>query len=260
MEIKGIPFDAPLFEADPQRGTEYWNCESIAAFFTLKGSVTALLPQGLVPAADPPLAGVVFAKYGGSTVGPYLEEYSIIQVRTESGDEGVYVPYIYVTSDVAMAGGREALGYPKKLAGIELTRWSDIVQGTLERPLGNRLITLLIRPDDRLDPALEAVFGQSPINVYTVRHAPGVDGRGELTQVIRSVVETYPHKDARGKEIVFTGLTSLIYNSPSLIDPVHNLEVGQMIAGVYREFDAVLKFGSVLKEKFVPALEAASVR
>lgn len=259
MESKGIPLDAPLFEGDPGRGTEYWNCESIAAFFTLKSPVSALLPEGLTPAGDPPLGAVMFARYGGSVVGPYLEQLSLIQVQTEAGELGVYVPYIYVTTDVAMAGGREALGYPKKIAGIDITRWSDIVQGTLERPLGNRLITLTMRPNDRLDPGLEELLGQSPMSMFTVRHVPGLDGRGGLTQLIKSTVEIYTHKDARGKEIVFAGPASLTYNTPNVIDPVHNLEVGQVIAGVYREFDAVLRPAAVLRESFVPSFTKVAV-
>jgi hypothetical protein len=59
MHIKGIPFDAPLYEVDNERGVEYWNCEGITVLFTVKGPVTALLPEGLAPAADPPVGGVI---------------------------------------------------------------------------------------------------------------------------------------------------------------------------------------------------------
>src|SRR5512135_3279421 len=116
MHIKGVPFDAPLYEVDRERGWEYWNCEGITVLFTVKGPVTALLPEGLTPAADPPVGGVIFNRYGNCTAGPYLEEISILLVRTEGGKTGSYVPYIYVTTDVALAAGREAMGYPKKLA------------------------------------------------------------------------------------------------------------------------------------------------
>ncbi|WP_271591200.1 acetoacetate decarboxylase family protein [Bradyrhizobium sp. CCBAU 65884] len=67
------------------------------------------------------LVGV--ASYPSSTVGPYLECYSGIQVRDPGGETGFYIPYIYVTTnDAALASGREVLGAPKKLAHITLIR------------------------------------------------------------------------------------------------------------------------------------------
>ena len=252
MHIKGIPFDAPLYEVDNERGVEYWNCEGITVLFTVKGLVTALLPEGLAPAADPPVGGVIFNRYGTSVVGPYLEEISILQVRTEGGKTGFYVPYIYVTTDVALAAGREHLGFPKKLADISLTRWSDMVQGTLERPPGKRLITVTMKPFDRLDPATREALVEDEVSIFTLRHVPGLDGHGELTQLFESSFETRSRKDARGNDIVFTGPVSVTYDSPSVIDPVHNLQIGEIIAGVYREYDAVLRVRDILRESYIP--------
>lgn len=42
------------------------------------------------------------------------------------------------------------------------------------------------------------------------------------------------------------------YDSPSVIDPVHNLQIGEVIAGIYREFDAVLKPRDILRESYIP--------
>ncbi len=252
MHAKGIPFDAPLFEVDTDRGQEYWNCEGTTVLFTVRGPVAALLPEGLALADDPPIGAVSFYRYGGSIFGPYLEVTSILRVRTESGLTGLYVPYIYVTTDVAMASGREGMGAPKKLAAIELTRWSDIVQGTLERPPGKRLITVTMKPFDRLDPALKEAFVSDERIVFTLRHVPGLDGHGGLTQLIATSMQTRSHKDARGNDIVFTGPVSLTYDSPSVIDPVHNLQVGEIIAGVYREYDGVLTRFEILRESYIP--------
>lgn len=252
MHVRGIPFDAPLFEADSDRGVEYWNCEGITVLFTVKGPVRTLLPEGLVPAGDPPVGGVIFNRYGASTAGPYLEQISMIQVRTRHGETGIYIPYIYVTTDVALAGGREAFGFPKKLAAIELTRWSDIVQGTLERPPGKRLLTVTMKPFERMDRATRAMLVNDEVHTFTMRHLPGVDGHGGVTQLVSSSWHTLSHKDARGNEIVLTGPVSVTYDSPSVIDPVHKLEVGEIIAGVYREFDGVLKLREILSESHIP--------
>jgi acetoacetate decarboxylase len=65
------------------------------------------------------------------------------------GEVGFYIPYIYVTNDAALAIGREWIGAPKKLAKIQLKKEYDVVQGTLERPSGKRLVTLTVKPNSR---------------------------------------------------------------------------------------------------------------
>ena len=147
-EIKGIPFDAPLYQRDQEHGSAFLNCQAVYAAFTITGDIKRLLPKGLVPAADPPMGIVSICRYGFSNVGPYLEHYSGIQVRDPTGETGYYIPYIYVTTnDGALASGREVFGAPKKLAHIEIIREDGLIQGTLERPSGKRLLTLTAQPN-----------------------------------------------------------------------------------------------------------------
>jgi acetoacetate decarboxylase len=97
---------------------------------------------------------VTIVRYGLAGVGPYLEPYSAIHVRDPAGEMGFYIPYIYVTNDVAEAAGREVFGAPKKLVTIELKREYELIQGTLERPTGKRLLTLTAQPASPMDPAI----------------------------------------------------------------------------------------------------------
>jgi len=130
-------------------------------------------------------------------------------VRTEGGKTGLYVPYIYVTTDVALAAGREYMGFPKKLADISLTRWSDMVQGTLGRPPGKRLIIVTMKPFDRFDPATREALVKGQVSIFNARHVPGLDSRGGLTQLFESSFEMGLRKDARANDIVFTGPVSV---------------------------------------------------
>jgi hypothetical protein len=66
-------------------GAEYVGCEAIQAVFTVAGDVRPLLPEGLIPAGDPPIGTLAVIRYGFSTVGSYLEELSMIQVRIRAG-------------------------------------------------------------------------------------------------------------------------------------------------------------------------------
>ncbi|WP_338060723.1 MULTISPECIES: acetoacetate decarboxylase family protein [Bradyrhizobium] len=58
------------------------------------------------------------ASYPSSTVGPYLECSSGIQVRDPGGEAGFLILTYVTTNDAALASGREVLGAPKKLAYI----------------------------------------------------------------------------------------------------------------------------------------------
>ena len=241
-ESKGIPFDAPLYRLDDERGSVLIDGQSVTAVFTIASDIKRLLPKGLVPAADPPIGVVVIAHYGLSNFGPYLEQYSGIQVRDPSGETGYYIPYIYVTNDVAMAAGREHLGAPKKLAHIELVRDGDLIQGTLERPAGKRLLTLTAQPNTRISTAMRQML-PTRTNAYAVRHLPpiGEAGEGGVTQLVKWRSERTFRRDEKGEEVIFSGLVSLTYDFPSVIDPVHNLTIGQIVLGVYEEFDTKLQ-------------------
>ncbi|WP_271500795.1 acetoacetate decarboxylase family protein [Bradyrhizobium sp. CCBAU 11357] len=61
------------------------------------------MPNGLVPSANPAIAIVGVASYPSSTVGSYLECYSGIQVSNSGGQIGFYIPYMYVTTNGAIA-------------------------------------------------------------------------------------------------------------------------------------------------------------
>lgn len=248
MEIKGIPFDAPLYDIDPERGAEYHGCEGLAATFFTTADIASLLPEGLRPTSDPPTAAVWIAYYPFSTVGAYYEQLSAIQVEDDQGEMGYFVPYIYVTNDAALAAGREILGAPKKLAHIHLTKEFDLVQGSLERPSGKRLLTLTVRPTARLGPELLTAILPKPTPMYSVRHLPPIGGKGGTTQLVRWWADVDVQKDSRGDPVAFAGPLALTYDSPSPIDPVHRLGVSELITAMYFQFDMKLGATTVVRE------------
>jgi acetoacetate decarboxylase len=108
-------------------------------------SITYLTPEAAAAAALPsefslpptPVEGLavamlMFAKYRGGTLEPYNEV--VLQIPClYKGQPYLYVPSIYVTTDQAMASGRELSGFPKKLATIELDSLGVQFSGSLER-------------------------------------------------------------------------------------------------------------------------------
>lgn len=247
-EIRGIPFDAPLYHGDEEHDSAFLNCQAVQAIFTIASDVGRLLPKQLIPAANPPIGVVGIASYGSSIVGPYLEQYSGIEVRDPGGQTGFYIPYIYVTAnDAALASGREGLGAPKKFAHIALTREGGLVQGTLERPAGKRLLTITAQPDSRLRTAARQMCS-AHTNFYSIRHLPPItqSGKGAATQLVKWCTDRTFRRDESGEEVLFTGPISLTYDSPSVIDPVHNVAVREIMLGTYEEYDSRLQVVDLL--------------
>jgi acetoacetate decarboxylase len=258
MVLKGrsssvsIPFDAPLYDYNPERGIEYRNCDALAAVFMIDGSIDDILPEGLEPFSDPPQGAIWISRYSYSTVGTYNEHISIIIVKDMHGDIGYYIPYIYVTNDAAMAAGRELAGAPKKLADIKLESEYDLVQATLERPSGKRLITFTFKPVERAGGPVVDAYLPYPTPLLSIRHVPWVRNPGggptHLTQLISWYAEVDFHTDPKGERAVWTGPASITYDSPSDLDPVHKLKIGEILAGLYFQFDMKLNIKEVQKD------------
>ncbi len=173
-EGTSIPLDAGLYGASMQVlakdvVTEYINCEAVMAFFTTSEEVDALLPEGLDLYSNPPNAAVFIANYPYSTLGPYYEMFSLIQVEF-NGSMGYYIPYIYVTNDSALAAGREVVGAPKKLANIGIVKENDTILGYLERPKGKRLLSLSVKPEQRISDELIESLMPRRLELYSLAY------------------------------------------------------------------------------------------
>lgn len=248
-KAESIPFDAPLYDFNRERGIEYRNCEAILAVFSADEDVVNLLPEGLELYTDPPQGAVWLARYCNSTLGSYDEVISCIIAKDINGKMGYYIPYIYVTNDAALAAGREWAGAPKKLADITLEKKLDLIQATLERPSGKRLMTVTFKPVERAVGDLVDVYLPYPTPLLSVRHIPWVKEKSDgLTQLISWHAELDFHKDPKGERMIWTGPASITYDSPSMLDPVHKIKIEEILAALYVQFDMKLNVDEVQKE------------
>jgi len=244
----GIPFDAPLYTATDEGTIEYRNCEALLGLFESTQELEELLPPGLEFTATPPQAAYWLAWYSFSTVGSYYEYISMLMVRDADGDLGYYIPYIYVTNEAALAGGRELFGAPKKLANIRLEKEFEFIHGTVERPTGKRLVTITFQPQSRMPDEVVSIALPPKMYLYSVRHLPPLKGEGGHTQLIKWYSSVNLHTAPGGLPTAWTGKTSLTYDSPSLSDPIHNLKLGTMMLSGYIQFDMILGGEKILKE------------
>lgn len=127
-----------------QKKFEFYDAEMLIVMWETKPEIVRrLLPPPLEP-AEKPIATAFLAHYPKTDFGPPYYEGALFLRATFGGMEGGYCLAMPVTGDLAMAGGREYFGYPKKLANISFKRSGDIVEGYLERH-GVRFFNLRVR-------------------------------------------------------------------------------------------------------------------
>jgi len=137
--------------------TEYINCETVMAFFTTSEEV--------------------------DTLGPYNEMFSLIQVEF-NGSLSYYIPYIYVTNDVALTAGREVVRAPKKLVHIGIIKENNIVLGYLERPKGKRLPSVTVKPEQRVSEEFLDPLMPRRLELYSLRVLPPIEGGDGIAQLV----------------------------------------------------------------------------
>ena len=112
---------------------EFYDAEMLLVMWETKAEIVRrLLPPPLKPAARP-LATAFVAHYPKTNFSPPYHEGALFLRAEFGGIEGNYCLAMPLTGDMAMAGGRERFGYPKKLAKVLFKRSGDRVRGSVER-------------------------------------------------------------------------------------------------------------------------------
>lgn len=210
-----MPAHAPLFPAPPY---EYQDATLLVfEYLTDPASAARMLPAQaeLIEPPDAPgkaVAGVVFARYPSSTLGPYLEVVQFL-FCLYLGKPVQFATHLYVTTDVAMAAGREMGGYPKKIAGIGIQ--GDAGPGfsaTLERPTGTTLVSASLTDLKDPEPVPEA---ESLLHYLTLRiiPSPTLAAPPSLSQLILSDWQILDGRKQAG-----TGVLTI--TGQSVLDPL----------------------------------------
>jgi acetoacetate decarboxylase len=225
-----MPVHASLFPALP---VYFRNARFVLFQYTTDGEHAAELLPAALELTEPATAVLALIEYPWTTIGPYREAIQFL-VCTFQGRAVQYVPHILVTSDVAMAGGREAYGYPKKIAHIEFVRENEILGGYVERPRGFRICSGVIRPERPLDPSDWPLLPNVCLRVIPASAGPQ---SAELIEV---------GSDVRIKEL-WAGSGSCHFAGISELDPWHRIPVRQTVSCLYLVADFELKEGRVLE-------------
>ncbi len=131
-----------------------------------------------------------------------------------------FAAFLYVTTDAAMAAGREMGGYPKKIARIEFLP-GPALTAVMERPAGLRICTGTMRPEQLQMPAPspQKTAGPPPplvLNYLTLRLIPSP----QLDQP-PSLVELLETQWSVNCSEVWIGPGSCQLTGASELDPLH---------------------------------------
>lgn len=229
-----MPVDSPLYQSPP---FYYRDARSLTIIYeTDEEAALDLLPEGL----DLPLAAtarLMVVHYSFSTFGPYDEAILGLECLWQ-GEPRFYIAYILLSTVPPLVGGREVWGFPKKLGHIRLRQQEELLQGTVERPRGTRLLTATMR--------LERPVEQPPLPgggsiALRVIPSPEAGAPPSLAQLIE-----IPAAEWQTREM-WVGPGTLSFDSPSELDPWHRLPALRIKGALYSRFDFTLPHGRVIK-------------
>lgn len=230
-----MPVHAPLYQPPPHY---YRGARAIFVRYETDYEMALdLLPDAL-QLPKPATAIVMVIDYPFSTFGAYSEAIQGLECLWE-GTPRTFVVHILVTSEAALAGGREIWGDPKKLAHIELRSQNELLVGTVERPHGTRLCTVMVRPQRLLEPPVRA---HPTVNSIALRVIPNPESEAEPS--IAELVEVPDEPDVHE---LWDGTGSLSFDTTSSFDPWSALPVRRIKRGYYRSYDLRSPAGKILK-------------
>lgn len=225
---------------------EFYDAEMLIAMWETKPEIVErLLPPPLQPTGRP-LATAFVAHYPKTNFGPSYYEGALFLRADFDGVEGNYCLAMPVTGDIAMAGGREEFGYPKKLANIEFNRSGDYCEGWCERH-GVRFFEVRAKlsgksnAEDFQDLLIGEASTEGTVS-YNFKHFFAPDGSGfdYNPRLIRERVILRPNAAELGEaEVVL---------SPSDHDPWYEVEIVRMLGAVYTVGHNTMLRGSVVAE------------
>lgn len=161
-----------------------------------------------------------------------------ILIPAKFGDlVGGYMAYEFLTTDDAMAAGREPWGYPKKIAAVKLVSRAGKVTGTVIRN-GKKLVDVTCElSNKKLDiPSTPS----NPTLLYQV--IPKPDGPGAL---IRRVLSRPVDPFDKGQGTQEFGRARVIFGV-SKDDPIHEIKPTKVLGAVWSTGNYKSKWARVL--------------
>ena len=196
--------------------------------------IRSVLPEPMEPWGNNVIAWVSWTPLG--TQGACGEACIYVQAKFKNY-VGTYEPYLYVTTEIPLAAGREIWGFCKKLANINVRLDKEIARGEVER-VGTKILTVQTTIDE---PANYDDLPWGDAGVFSLKNIPAAEeGEPPLRQLVLTAgtVNALPGH-------FFKGRGSIAFEH-SDIDPLDILRPERVIAGYYGIIEMNLPLGKIV--------------
>lgn len=162
-----LPAISPLYTKPPFEYRDGWS--QFIVFQSDPEVVARYVPAPLEPDPDGTLT-LMISRFFTSSFGAYNEA-TLAAMATFEGRPVNYALFLALDSDIAMGGGREIWGWPKKLGRVELSVRDGVVTSSVERG-GIELIRAAVEIGPLLPPEALADACMDFVNLKVI---PSVD-------------------------------------------------------------------------------------
>lgn len=234
---------------------EFTGAEMLAAVFRTDSAVLGkILPRPLRPPANP-LALAFVAHYPQTNFGTVYNEAALFVQAKYRGRLGMYCLSMPVDDDMAMAGGREVFGYPKKMAeSISLETVGSKAIGSAVRK-GVEILRIEAEPKTTEGVEKLAMTGAPDPNgarsfevtAYMFKYftAPSMRGFDYLPRLVAEPIVLRPRPD-----VLFGNGKVTLTSSP--FDPLGEVPVVEMVTCAHGLYDNTMLPGKVVGRVWNP--------
>lgn len=241
---------AAEIENKKRESVDFFGAEMLTVAWETKPEIIQrLLPAPLKPAADP-VAFAFISWYPSTNFGVAYHEAALFVRASYNGEEGNHCLAMPVDNDIAMAGGREVFGFPKKMGAFHFAKEGSQVHGWVERK-GRRFVELSADLDapfndmkgmQRFMLSSATADGKVRGLSYNIKHfiTPDSSGFEFSPRLVRQETILNPSTLVLGKASVNLAM------SPD--DPWAEVEVVKVLGAMYSVGDNAMQKGSVVAE------------
>lgn len=229
-----MPFMSPLFLQPPMEYRDNWSQH--VTFKSDPDVIAKFVPEPLVP--DPDGRMFMLTSYFFATGFGHYREATLCAHATWQGKPVNYTLFLMLNNDMAICGGREIWGWPKKLGDIEVDEHDGVVQARVSRG-GTELV--------RANVALNELIGADELGGTTEyvnwKFIPSVKNGAppDVNQLtLTELTHFVPRKIYRGP--------ATIEFDKSPTDRYADIPVLDVVEGFYYSCDFTLEDGDVIHD------------
>lgn len=216
----------------------------ILSYETDLQAVVDQLPDGVEPLSENPRVVLWFQDTPFSSFGDHQAAYAFIECSFE-GVAYLFEAFLWVTSESAMAAGRELWGDSKKLAEISLGVVKEEIVASLKRttdaPIASARMRLTGWGSESDLPRLPGLCLKMIPDAETPRSY-------RVLQLVTDDMENTVVKGSDGRAEVYTGIADIELTTSIHLDPVGTLVPRGPISATYARLHTNLDYGRILKD------------